>query len=195
MNKQRLSILLNSIAENSDEMAFDELFRYYYPSLLSFSTSIIKDKMLAEEVVTDVFLKVWENRKVLPSIHNISQYLYISVKHTTISAMRGRSYMQQKNSVLLDDAGEYFNYNFINHDLQINTKETLNEINKAINQLPAKCRLIFKLIKEDGFKYSEVAQLLELSVKTVEKQMTIAMKRIVEILSYSLPEYKKYYKR
>lgn len=182
MHRQRLSNILHAIAENSDEQAFDALFRMYYPALTSYANSLLKDKQTSEEICIDVFFKLWQNRKMLLTIKNLSHYLYISVKHEVISYMRSKMYNGLQKLVSLENAGEYYHYELTNNELRIIDKETLGRVNVAINTLPPRCRLIFKLIKEDGLKYSEVAKLLELSVKTVENQMTIAMKKVTSIM-------------
>jgi len=191
MLPQRLSYLIHAISENSDEQAFNELFRIYYPGLLSYTTSLLKDRPVAEEICIDVLLKLWQNRKILPTIKNLSHYLYIAAKHAAISYMRSKGFKDFRNSISLEDAGEHFVYELSNHELRLINKETLQQVNTAINDLPPRCRLIFKLIKEDGLKYTEVAQLLEVSVKTVENQMTIAMKKLAGILAVMIGERKK----
>lgn len=182
MHSHRLPYLLYAIAENSDEHAFDELFRAYYPALMSYARSMLKDKQASEEICVDVLFKLWQNRKTLLTIKNLSHYLYISVKHEVISYMRSKMFKGLQKLVSLDNAGEYHNFELANNELRIVDKETLCRVNDAINALPARCRLIFKLIKEDGLKYAEVAKLLEISPKTVENQMTIAMKKITTIV-------------
>lgn len=182
MQNQRVQYLIHAIADNSDEQAFDELFRMYYPGLLSYAHSLLKDKQRSEEICIDVMFRLWQNRKMLLTIKNLSLYLYIAIKHEVISYMRSKMYKGLQKSVSLDEAGESFGFELSNNELRIIDKELLAEVNAVINTLPPRCRLIFKLIKEDGFKYSEVAKLLELSVKTVENQMTIAMKKIAAIM-------------
>ncbi len=183
MQRQRLPYLINAIAENSDEKAFDELFRMYYPALLSYGNSLLKDKQATEEICVDVMLKLWQNRKMLLTIKNLSHYLYIATKHSIISFMRSKGYKDMQKRISIEDAGEYFVYELSNLEMRIVNKETLQRVNAAINTLPSRCRLIFKLVKEDGLKYSEVAQLLEVSSKTVENQMSIALKKLATILA------------
>jgi|SRR5690606_15025087 len=191
MHVQRLSYLIHAISENSSEQAFEELFREYYPALLSYTGSVLKDQQIAEEVCVDVLLGVWQNRKTLPTIKNLSRYLYISAKHAAISYMRSKDYKNSQKNIDLDDLGESLPYELNNHELRLIDKETLSQVNAAISKLPARCRLIFKLIKEDGLKYTEVAQLLELSVKTVENQMTIATRKLAGIVGYMMHGCKK----
>ncbi|GAB3424640.1 RNA polymerase sigma-70 factor [Niabella aquatica] len=191
MQPQRLSYLIHAISENSDEQAFDELFRIYYPGLLSYTTALLKDQPVAEEICVDVMLKLWQNRKMLPTVRNLAHYLYIAAKHGAISYTRSKGYKDLRKSISIEEAGEHFVYELSNHELRLIHKETFHQINTAISSLPPKCRLIFKLIKEDGLKYAEVAQLLEVSVKTVENQMTIAMKKLSGILTAMIEERKK----
>jgi len=190
MYHQRLPYLIHAIAHNSDEQAFEELFRIYYPALISYTSSMLKDSHVAEEICGDVLFNLWQNRKTLPTIKNLSHYLYISAKHAVISYTRSRKYKELQKNTFLDDVGETLVYELSNHELKLINKETLSEINAAINELPDRCRLIFKLIKEDGLKYSEVAQLLEISVKTVENQMTIAVKKLSVIVDRVIKGYK-----
>jgi RNA polymerase sigma-70 factor (ECF subfamily) len=191
MYSQRLPYLIQAIAHNSDEQAFEELFRIYYPALISYASSILRDSYVAEEICGDVLFNLWQNRKTLPTIKNISHYLYISVKHAAISHTRSRGYKEAQKNTSLNDVGETLTYELSNHELQLISKETLKELNTAINQLPDRCRLIFKLIKEDGLKYAEVAQLLDLSVKTVENQMSIAIKKLAAAVNHMLEAHKR----
>lgn len=184
---------LYAIAEKNNEPAFDELIKVYFSGLLSFAISIVKDRHIAEEVVEDVFVKLWENRKILPSIKNLSHYLYISTKNTCLNTIKNKSYAYYKNKVNLEDIGDADAYYFSNEEDNLISKDALEKINEAISKLPPRCKLIFRLVKEDNLKYSEVSQLLNISMKTVENQMNIAIKKFAEIIKISLPEFANYY--
>lgn len=181
MINDRIKYLSYSIAENSDRLAFDELFCFYFPGLVSFATTITKEQHVAEEVVEDVFLKLWDNRRTLTSVRNFSHYIYTATKYASINAV--------KKKVCYENIGDEFLLNHDTAETRLISAENLRKITEQINKLPPKCRLIFRLIKEDGLRYEEVAQLLSISVKTVESQMTIAIKRLVESLRTILPEY------
>lgn len=183
MVNERIKYLSYSIAENSDRLAFDELFCFYFPGLVSFANSIVKDQHLAEEVVEDVFLKLWDNRRTLTAVRNFSHYIYTAAKYASINAVKN------KKRVYYEEIGDDFLLNNETAETRLISAENLKKITGEINKLPPKCRLIFRLIKEDGLRYDEVAQLLSISVKTVESQMTIAIKRLVEALRALLPEY------
>ncbi|MBZ4190197.1 RNA polymerase sigma-70 factor [Niabella sp. 3A5MI-3] len=187
MTEKRKKYLVCSVAENNDQSAFEELFVFYYPGLVSFAAGILNDRQLAEEVVEDVFLKLWENRNTLVSINNFSHYIYTASKYAAINALKARK------KTIEEITGDEFllSYTYNGPEADLISNENIKEILRAINQLPPRCRLIFRLVKEEGMKYQEVAQLLQLSVKTVENQMIIAMGKIRESLEFFLPELKK----
>ncbi|WP_346239122.1 RNA polymerase sigma factor [Niabella insulamsoli] len=182
MTEERKIHLIQAIAVYNDEFAFDELVRFYFPGLVSFASNILKDVQQAEEAVEDVFIKLWHNRTTLVSIKNFSHYIYTATKYTAISALRTRK------AILYDDFSEDFPLSYDEPESAYISKENVQTITKAINSLPPKCRLIFRLIKEERMKYDEVAQLLQISVKTVESQMHIAIKKLATALQTSLPE-------
>lgn len=184
MTEDRKKYLLMMIAENSDQRAFDELFLFYFPGLVSFAVNIVKDRQLAEEVVADVFLKLWQNRQTMVSIKSPSHYIYTAVKYTSLSAIK------KKNIIFYETYDDDLELAYPNPEAAYITKENIARIAQAINQLPPRCRLIFRLIKEEGLKYEEAAQLLQLSVKTIESQMNIAIKKLAQAIREILPDIK-----
>lgn len=173
-----------NVAENDDQSSFQLIFRHFFPGLLSFAESYMKNKMLAEEVVEDVFIKLWEGRKMLPAIKNLNYYLYVATKHAAINCLEKNRRNRRFDIEELEE--EALHFRRTPEDLMI-SEETLREIEHAINILPPKCRLIFRLIKEEGLKYREVAELLNVSVKTVENQMTIALQKITSQVAHIVP--------
>lgn len=172
------------IAESDDDSAFGALFKEYYPRLLSFAEAILKSREPAEEAVEDVFLRLWENRKVLPAIKNLNYYLLVSVKH------RALDYLDKikKHAVLsLDEVAFEIGKIEVNPETTLISAESVRIIRSLINDLPPRCRLIFHLVKEEGLKYRETAELLNISVKTVETQMSLALSKIGEALLTRLP--------
>ncbi len=189
MTADRIKYLTYSIAEASDETAFEELFHFYFPGLVSFAGSIVKDRHVAQEVVEDVFVKLWDNRNLLTTIKNFSYYIYTATKYASLDAIKNKKIMR------FEDIGDELLLTHSDAEANMISNENLDKITTAINQLPPKCRLIFRLVKEDGMKYDEVAQLLGISSKTVENQMTIALRKIVSMLKTLLPELSVYYQR
>ena len=175
--------LIERIAYDDDAAAYKELFLIYHKRLVGFSITITRSKESSEEVVSDVFCKLWINRSTLTTIENFHLYIYIVTKNLSIN----RALREKKDqSFSLDEA--VIDAKTIHSDPEqlMITSEMHRKIREAIETLPPKCQLIFKLIREDGLKYKEVAELLSLSVKTIENQMTIALKKISESIRFDL---------
>jgi RNA polymerase sigma-70 factor (family 1) len=168
-----------------DQLALKALYDRYSNKLFQLAFAIVRSKEMAEEVVEDVFIKVWKKRVQLGKIENLTFYLYVMTKNCS------RDYLRKygnKKSINLDEVAlPFYRVDATPEDLMI-TEEAINQINKAINELPTKCRLIFKLVKEDGLKYREVAELLHLNIKTVENQVGIALKKIHSVVNKFLPK-------
>jgi len=166
-----------------DGQAYKELFVLYYPRLLQFSYSFTHCKESAEEIVSDVFLKIWLRRKSLPEVENLHLYLYVSTKNLSLNCV-----LKQKRikTFSLEEVKVEFNSIYFNPEQLYITSEMFKRIQFAVGQLPPKCQLIFKLVKEDGLKYKQVAELLNLSVKTIESQMAIAIRKISLCLQFDI---------
>lgn len=179
----QLSKLVHRIALYDDALAYKELFLLYHTRLINFSAAITHSREASEEVVSDVFLKLWTNRSQLPRVENLHLYIYIITKNLSINCLL----KQKKETVFsLDETVVEFRSLYLDPEQLMITAEMFRRIREAVNELPPKCQLIFKLVKEDGLKHKEVAQLLNLSVKTVENQMTIALRKIGQSVRFDL---------
>jgi len=172
---ENIRLLQQAIACFDDTQAYKQLFLLFYPSLVSFAVSITRSKEVSEEIVSDVFLKIWEKRQQLDKVENLSFYLFTAVKNKCLNQLQ-----DQKNRVNLEINDAVIEFKSLYHDPEqrLISAETIKEIQKAVQDLPPRCRMIFKLVKEEGFRYKEVAELMQLSVKTVENQMSLAFKKI-----------------
>lgn len=169
----------------NDQQALKALYELYGAKLYQLAFAIVKSRELAEEVVEDVFIQAWNKRSRLAGLENLPFYLYTATKNISCSYLR--KYSRASKTFSLDEVAlPYYQLSKPPEDLMI-TGETIQLINRAINDLPPKCRLIFKLVKEDGLKYREVADLLHISIKTVENQVGIALKKIHEAIKVHLP--------
>ena len=177
---ENIRLLQQAIACFDDTQAYKQLFLLFYPSLVPFAVSIIRSKELAEEIVSDVFVKIWQKRHQLDKVDNLKFYLFTAVKNRCINVL---SDPRQKSPFDIETAVEFRSLSHDPEQKMIST-EMMHKIRNAVNELPPRCQLIFKLVKEEGLKYKEVAELLQLSVKTVENQMSLAFKRIGTALSY-----------
>jgi len=181
-NKE-IDSLRNQIAEQNDQQAFGRLYMAFMPMLMQFAFSIIKNKQLAEEIIEDVFVKIWQHRKDIVKIDNLKLYLYVSTKNTALNYL---SRHFRKETLSLDEISMNAAPITYNPEQLLITSEAVKKIEFAINQLPDRCKLIFKLVKEDGLKYNDIAQLLNISVKTIDSQMAIAVQKISKAINFDL---------
>ena len=156
-----------------DERAFQALFRKYYGALCSFANQVLNNKELSEETVQDVFVKMWEKRQVITIETSVKNYFFRSVRNHCLNQLQHEKIKKQYAGRILEaarqeiDPEEYF----IEVDL-------IRRIDESIGSLPPKRREIFRLSREQGMKYKEIAEELNISVKTVEAQMGLALKHL-----------------
>lgn len=184
MNHLEIQQCLYKIASSEDALSFKRLYRHYFSRLLQFSFVIVHAKEPAEEIVNDVFINLWRRRAQLYKIENPDVYFYVAVKNKSLDYL---SKNHLKESVDIHQLSEgYLQVSLDPEEIMI-TSELKTKIEEQIEQLPSRCKLIFKLIREDGLKYKEAAAILNLSVKTVEAQMAIAVKKLSAILFKTIP--------
>lgn len=175
--------LLSAIALQNDQGAYKELFLLLHKPLQQFAYSILKSGEEAEELVSDIFIGIWQKKDKLTAIEAPLFYFYTTAKNLAITRLN-----KQKKQVSLNAEDWLLQLNSVYFDPEqlMMTEEMMRQIRNAVNELPPRCRLVFKLIKEDGLKYKETAELLQLSVKTVEAQMAIALRRIAKCMHFDL---------
>ncbi len=177
MEDKLLKKILEEIAIDS-EASFRILFDYYYPRFLRIAHYYVRNNETAEEVVMDVFAKLWKNRKKLSGIINFNNYSYTLLKNQSLNYL-------QKNNINTESLDEYSTSKMIEYtepEKLFLGKELAKELEKSVSALPPRCQLIYRMIREDGLKYKEVAETLDISIKAVENQLLIAMKRIRSVL-------------
>jgi len=185
MNDDRLHIreLVERIAVHNDQQAYKQFFCMFQSRLRQFAYSVIKSHEIAEEITSDVFIKIWNKRASLLKIDNIVLYLYVSVKNQSLNylSLKSKENVFFSDEMLVEMRSIYFDP----EQLMI-TAEMMRRVQMAISHLPPKCRQIFKLVKEDGLRYKEVAELLGISLKTVEAQMSIALRRVAQSIHFDI---------
>ena len=180
MDNEKIKILLTDIALNKDSKAYKELFISIHEVLHRFAFSIVKSKEDAEEVVSDFFITLWLKKESLVEINNPKLFFFTSVKNLSINKLSAR---KKHSSSFNEEYLVHFKSPFFNPRELLLSREAVGKIMEAINELPPKCKLIFRLIKEDGLKYTDVATLLNISVKTVESHMSKALRLLREMLA------------
>ena len=140
----------------------------------------VNSPQIAEELLSDVFFALWENRKQLLDISNFDAYIYRIAKFKVLNYLRD-------NKSLTIDLDEIpialFAFTETTPEDDYISEELIHALNEAIEQLPTKSKLAFKLIREDGMKYKDAADLLGVCVKTLEAQLTYAVKKISKIFN------------
>jgi RNA polymerase sigma-70 factor (ECF subfamily) len=159
-------ILFHQVQQN-DTSAFNILFEKYYYYLCNLSQKVLKNNELAKEVVSDVFLKIWLQRETLHIHTSIKAFLTTSVRNLSIDYWRKES--QHRN--ILDISGIENNFVIVSSEENIIYYETAYIIEQAIERLPPQGKIIFQMSREEGLKYREIAETLNISIKTVETHM------------------------
>ena len=169
--------------KNGDKSAFELLFKQYYEHLCNFAYQYLKEKAASEEIVQDVFFKIWEKKEELNIISNIKSYLFSSVRNQCLNQLKHLeirdNYKSHNEKVIQENENIESDY-LVENELSA-------KINSVIEQLPVERQKIFKLSRFDDKKYKEIAEELGISVKTVEAQMSKALKFIREQLAEYLP--------
>lgn len=174
LSKDYIKQLQVEFSTNDCQKSFTELFNILYPRLFEVAKYYLKISYLAEEVVSDVFLKLWNKRKNHHQIQDLKSYLFILVKRQSLNALRDN----KKNFLYLESLDHQLILEARNHEDEMFSDEFLIFMAGCINNLPEKRRVVFKMIKEDGMKYKEVAEILNLSEKTVEMHICNALKQL-----------------
>ena len=159
--------------KQSDKPAFNELFRHYYKSLCRFAFVIVRCQQSAEEIVQDVFVKLWEKRERIHISANISSYLFVAVKNSSLNHVKLNHTRQQYEAETEQPETESTSFNSSNFAFHLQ---------KAIEKLPERCRMIYHLKITEGLTCTEIASYLEISEKTAENQIHIAMVKLKHYL-------------
>jgi RNA polymerase sigma-70 factor, ECF subfamily len=169
-----MSMLLN-------EASFEVLFKTNYKPLYAYAFTMVKSELLAEEIVQQVFFKLWEKKEQLSISSSLKAYLYKAVHNDSLNALKHR-----KVKLTYSKETTYQMRNQVeDHSSPIIAKELTEKIRVALNELPEQCRTIFQMSRFGALKYQEIADQLGLSVKTIENQMGKALK----VLRFKLAEY------
>jgi RNA polymerase sigma-70 factor (ECF subfamily) len=162
--------------KNDDKQAFNILFEEYYGRLCEFSYRIIANKQLSEEIVADVFAKIWIKRHRIEITGSIRAYLFQSTKNTTLSYLRKR----KKETVNIEDLVNFQFKDESNPEKELIKNENLKSYENILSIIPEKSRAVFIMHRFDRLKYREISAILGISQKTVEKHMGKAIKLMRE---------------
>lgn len=169
--------LVESI-KNSNQGVFELVFNFYYSGLVVFADQIIKDTSISEDIVQSVFLKLWETRQTI-DIRSFRSYFIQCVKNRCIDHLRS-----QQVKAKFDNRVAESDHLVMDEDLW--TKTELSElIEQSVESLPPRCREIFRMSRYENLKIAEIADLLKISKRTVETQISKALKILrVKLIDY-----------
>lgn len=164
---------------NGNNKAFEKLFRRYCDDLHRFIWGYVKQEDIAEELVQDVFVKIWEERESLDPSKSIKSLLYRIGRNLAIDFLRHRKIVNEWK--LEKKALQKYSTNPMLLDEKLSKKMVLQDVKAAIEDLPERRRLIFVLSRYNHLTYKEIACLLDISVNTVETQISRALKKLRKI--------------
>lgn len=173
-------------SESGDIKAFEKIYNDYYESLVRYAQRFVCDLDNSREIVQDVYVKIWGKRKTLLGEKSLKSYLYRAVRNKCLDYLKHLNVESEYEKMRVTEIQESGYGVFISEDHPLNgliTEELRNAIQRTIENLPEKCREIFKLSRDEGMKYREISEELNISVKTVETQMYRAIKSLKEQLS------------
>lgn len=169
---------IGTLLAQRDETTFEQVFKTHFKRLHSYAFTILRDEVEAEEIVQQVFFKLWDRNENLSLTGSVSAYLYRAVHNESLNYIK---HQKVRSNHKLHVA--YSMKNEVEHPAKkVMTGELEKKIHSALNELPEQCRTIFQLSRFDELKYREIADKLGISVKTVENQMGKALKLLREKL-------------
>lgn len=182
MNSQsakNISLLIEKLTLEESEAALRSLYELYFDKLVRFTYLYVQSHSSVEEIISDVFLSIWINRKELSKIQNFNAYILTITRNKAISHFR----KEEKYYLVSEEypTDLYLNTETTPEDDYI-SQELIQKFNKAINTLPPQCKTAFKLIREDKMKYKDAALVLNISIKTLEAHITKATKVLRKVL-------------
>jgi RNA polymerase sigma-70 factor (ECF subfamily) len=164
--------------KNGSHRAFDDIYRLYARRLYAFCLSFTKSREEAEEIVQDVFVKLWTNRSSIRQDETLRPLLFIIARHQLINAYRSglnhpmyEEYVNCREAISTDDAHRRLEY-----------EEFLHRFHAALNRLPLTRQQVVRLSKIDGLSNKEIAEMLSLSEQTVKNQLSLGLKALRDIL-------------
>ena len=169
-----IDTIISNIASDN-ELAFRKFHESFSPKMYRVALYYTGCTEMAQEVVSDVFFKVWQNRIKLPEINNMENYLFISTKNQSLNYIN--KYKKVRFSTIEDVNPSSFR-DIVCPETELLQSELGRKIENAVDKLPNRCRLIYKMVREDGLKHKQVAEELGISVKTIEAQIGIAFKKL-----------------
>ena len=170
------------LLREGNESAFEQVFKEYFKRLHAYAFTFLKDEVMAEEVVQNIFCRIWEKRDRLDTKGSVKSYLYRAVHNESLNYLRHVKVKTEHEEYYSDRISMGYEHS----EEKVVASELEKQIDKALTELPQQCRIIFQMSRFEHLKYQEIADQLGISIKTVENQMGKALKlmrlKLVEFL-------------
>lgn len=163
--------------KKGDSKSFELLFRRMYPQLCAYSRKFLNDPADSEEIVQELFYSIWKHRDRLDENQSLSSYLFTSVKNRCLNFLEAKK-SRTRHADLMRYLYIHESIDSINSYHTLLKKELEKDFDKALEDLPQECRKIFELSRLEGLKYQEIAVKLNISIKTVETQISRALSKL-----------------
>lgn len=175
---QNLADIINRIAYSGSEQAYRELFDLLFLPVKKFAFCILRSNEEAEEISEDVMITLWKNRHTLTEINNVQVYALVIAKNLSLNLIKKKS---KNPTCSLDDVDMSFFFDDSSPEQIIIDNELKKRLESAIQSLPPKCQIVFKLAKENNLSYKEIGEILSISVKTVDAHLVAATQKLAKI--------------
>ncbi len=186
--KPDLTELWKKFCADDDVRAFECFYYAMFKKLIKFCVYYTSSQEAAEEIVSEIFVKCWNNRKKLTGMDRPGTYMFVAVKNQSLKYIKKYAAV---HLVEIDHTDEGYFADFSDPYRIVEGKELQQELDKAIETLPMQARMVFRLIKEGGLKYKEVAEIMNISHRTVQTHLFRSITRLRHVLRhYSSPTVK-----
>lgn len=166
---EQLCLLLNQ----GEERALNAILLRYWQPMYQMAARSLKDLYACEDIVQDVFIRIWDNREKITFKHTLKAYLFASTRYGIYKHVK-KAYLQEAQ--LKENAFQYIEH--YNPQNELECKELMARVDRIVNELPSRCKQVYELSRYEQLNHQEISTLMKISTKTVENQITIALRRI-----------------
>lgn len=161
---------------SKDEIAFKRIFFHFYDNLLHFSLSITKNTEVSEDIVSELMSKIWTNADKFQQVSNLKTYLFQAVKNSSLNYLS-----QQKTRTLYQESELEVRHPYTPEQLML-SKEFGKQLEEVIDKMPPKMKMAFTLVKDNSLTYKQTAEIMEVSINTVDRHIQMALNHIRDFL-------------
>ena len=171
--------IFQRIAENNDREAFTLFFKEYYANLIQFAMLFVPQFEQAEDIVSNVMIRLIKKAKDICKVKNFDSYLFIVVRNEALDYLKKE---KKHRFIVIDSENDFFLKEYVDPCEKLIEKELRDLIFDTVESFPPKRRMVYKLVKDENLSYKEVANLMDISIRTVGVHITVAVKEIKKVL-------------